>query len=235
VGSMDYADASRMAALLAAPRTVAIAPPCADRSGGSPRFREGTGRHIGFLGRIVAEKGVEHLVAAFRRVADHDARLLLAGDYSKVAGGSVIARVREAAQGDPRIRILGFVPDEQLADFYASIDVFAFPSVNSLEAFGIAQVEAMLAGVPVVASDLPGVRTPVCETGFGVIVPPADVDALHRGIVDVSADASAALRARQIYSAQATIDSYLALYAEFGVGEPSARRGSTDSNARKDH
>lgn len=188
VSSQDYAEASRIATSLTARKAVAIPPPCADRSGGAPTFRDGPGRHVGFLGRIVEEKGVEFVVAGFRQLVDPEARLLLAGDYLNVAGGSVIDRVRAAANGDPRIRILGFVPEERLADFYASLDVFAFPSVNSLEAFGIAQVEAMLAGVPVIASDLPGVRTPVLETGFGVVVPPGDAAAIHRAILSVSRD-----------------------------------------------
>jgi glycosyltransferase involved in cell wall biosynthesis len=190
------------------------------------------------LGRIVEEKGVEFLVAGFRQLADPEARLLLAGDHLNVAGGSVIDRVRAAAKGDPRIRILGFVPEERLADFYASLDVFAFPSVNSLEAFGIAQVEAMLAGVPVIASDLPGVRIPVRETGFGVLVPPADADAIHRAIAEVARDhfaPGAAARVSSMYSTQSTIDGYAALFAEMGVTASGQPRGSPEGDAGQHH
>ena len=70
----------------------------------------------------------------------------------RVAGGSVVERVRARIGDDSRIRLLGFLPTEALPDFYASIDAFAFPSVNSLEAFGLVQVEAMMVGVPVLAS-----------------------------------------------------------------------------------
>jgi hypothetical protein len=61
---------------------------------------ETDGPHIGFLGRIVREKGLEHLVRAFRALPDPDARLLIGGDYSHVAGGSVISQVRTAMGDD---------------------------------------------------------------------------------------------------------------------------------------
>jgi len=50
------------------------------------------------------------------------------------------------------------------------LDAFCFPSLNSFEAFGIAQVEALLAGIPVLTSDLPGVRVPVRMTGMGKVL-----------------------------------------------------------------
>jgi glycosyltransferase involved in cell wall biosynthesis len=182
--SDDYAAHSRLADRMAGKRH-AIAPPCLDRSGGSPAFRDGPGLHVGFVGRIVEEKGLEFLVEGFRRLDDDSARLLVAGDHTKVAGGSVVERVRAAAGEDPRVRLLGFLPDESLADLYASLDVFALPSVNSFEAFGIVQVEAMMTGVPAIASDLPGVRLPVQRTGFGVVVPPRDPAAIHRALLEL--------------------------------------------------
>lgn len=177
VSSLDYFSSSRLGTSSPA-RLIAIPPPSHRRAGGRPTFRDGDGPHIGFLGRIVAEKGVPSLATAFRDVAGPEWRLLLGGDHVRVAGGSTVDAVRRAARDDARIRILGFVPDERLDDFYASLDLFVLPSVNPLEAFGIAQAEAILAGVPVVASDLPGVRQPILTTGFGLLVPPGDVSAL---------------------------------------------------------
>jgi glycosyltransferase involved in cell wall biosynthesis len=138
---------------------------------------------VGFLGRIVEEKGLALLIDAFLKLdLGPDARLLIGGDFEGVAGGSVIAQLRAHAPDDDRVRFLGFIPEERLADFYASLDCFAFPSVNSFEAFGIVQVEAMSAGVPVVASNRPGVRVPVTRTGFGQVVAENDVGALAEGI-----------------------------------------------------
>jgi glycosyltransferase involved in cell wall biosynthesis len=177
VTSEDYAQSSRVYLSMRG-REVAIVPPFLPRAGGEPKFRMSPGFHIGSLGRIVHEKGLDVLVRAFRSLDDPDARLLIAGDYKHVAGQSVIHQLRELADGDPRIEFLGYLPDDQVADFFASIDVFAFPSVNSLEAFGIVQLEAISAGVPVIASDLPGVRLPVLQSGFGFLVQPGDPEAL---------------------------------------------------------
>ena len=141
----------------------------------------------------------------------------MGGDYTKVAGGSVVGRVRAAMGDDPRITLLGFLADEQVPDFYASLDVFTLPSVNALEAFGIVQVEAMMLGVPVVASDLPGVRLPVRRTGFGALARPgdaADLAAALRRVLDERPDpvagAAAALRA---YGLERTTDAYEELFA----------------------
>ena len=128
-----------------------VPPPCPPPAFGLPTFRETDGLHVGFLGRIVREKGLQHLIRGFRALPDADARLLIGGDYEHVAGGSVIDQVRAATDGDSRVRLLGFVPDARIADFCASLDVFALPSVNAFEAFGIVQVAALQAGVPVLA------------------------------------------------------------------------------------
>lgn len=183
--STDYARSSRLWPTLRRKHILSIPPPCRDRSGGKPTFRDGDGPHIGFLGRIVEEKGLGYLIEAFLKLDRADARLLIGGDYDAVAGGSVIANLRAKAPDDTRIRFLGFIPEAALPDFYTSLDCFAFPSVNSFEAFGIVQIEAMSAGVPVVASDRPGVRVPVTKTGFGVLVPQGDPAALRDGILGV--------------------------------------------------
>jgi glycosyltransferase involved in cell wall biosynthesis len=211
VTSDDYARASRVWPAMAG-RTAVVPPPCHERPPGVPRFRDGAGLHVGFLGRIVEEKGLQHLVRGFQLLDDPDARLVIGGDFAEVAGGSVVEQVRRAVDGDPRIRLLGFLPEEQIADLYASIDVFALPSVNAFEAFGIVQVEAMMAGVPALASDLPGVRVPVRETGFGVVVPPRDPAAIAEGLRRLAAsppDGAAGRRAaRERYAAPTVIDAY---------------------------
>ncbi|UPG91112.1 glycosyltransferase family 4 protein [Luteibacter aegosomaticola] len=141
---------------------------------------------IGFLGRFVEEKGIGVLVDAFAKVLHRfpDATLRLAGDYANVAGGSIYPQIRPAIDAlGPRVELLGRVDDEGIARFYAGLDVFVLPSINAYEAFGMVQVEAMLAGVPVVASDMRGVRVPVEKTGNGWLSPPGDSDALASTLV----------------------------------------------------
>jgi glycosyltransferase involved in cell wall biosynthesis len=215
--SEDYARHSRLWPAMDGKLAV-IPPPCQTRDDGSPTFRQGSGLHVGFLGRIVEEKGLQYLVRGFQALGDPDSRLLIAGEFAEVAGGSVIDEVRRVIADDDRITLLGFLPEEQLADFYASLDVFALPSVNSFEAFGIVQVEAMTAGVPVLASDLPGVRVPVQETGFGVIVPPRDVPGIAAGLKTIAAGVGdrrdAAEDARRRYGTATVVDAYADLLAE---------------------
>jgi glycosyltransferase involved in cell wall biosynthesis len=184
VNSDDQARHSKLWPVMAARGLHAVPAPCLDRRGGQPSFREGPGQHIGFLGRIVEDKGLEYLVSAFRQIADPDARLLIGGDYEKVAGGGILERVLTSAGDDPRVRILGLLRDRQINDFYASIDTFALPSVA--ESFGIVQAEAMMTGVPSATTDLPGGRYPVLATQFGRLVPPRDPQALTRALLELS-------------------------------------------------
>jgi len=215
VTSEDYASHSRVADAMTT-KTVAIPAPCLLRDRGVPSFRRGPGLHVGFLGRIVEEKGIEYLIDGFLAMDDPDAQLLIAGDFLKIAGGSVVERVRRRIGGDGRIRLLGFVAEADMADFYASIDVFALPSVNAFEAFGIAQVEAMMVGVPVLASNMPGVRVPVQRTGFGVVTEPRDTRSIRDGLVhlrDEPPDREAGTRiARDLYSIDAVLDAYAATF-----------------------
>jgi glycosyltransferase involved in cell wall biosynthesis len=70
-------------------------------------------------------------------------------------------------------------------DYFASIDVLVFPSINMLEAFGIVQLEAISAGIPVIASDLPGVRTLITNSGYGLLSKPGDVNDLTRAMIAI--------------------------------------------------
>ncbi len=210
--SNDYAEHSRLRRALLRRTLVPIVPPTRDRSGGEPRFRDGDGLHVGFLGRIVEEKGIAYLMEGFTRIEDPDARLLIGGDFAKVAGGSVIDTLRGYIDADPRIRVLGFLEEEDLVHFYASLDLFALPSVNPLEAFGIVQAEAMKVGVPVVASDMPGVRRPVQLTRYGTVVPVRDGPAITTAITGLAARLPLSLegrdRARELYTTERTTDEY---------------------------
>jgi len=79
-------------------------------------------------------------------------------------------------------RFVGFVSDEELPMYYNLADLFVLPSVNTAEAFGVVLLEAMASGVPVIASDLPGVRT-VAKDG-GEVFPVKDFEALSSLIKD---------------------------------------------------
>ncbi|MDT0344928.1 glycosyltransferase [Streptomyces litchfieldiae] len=118
---------------------------------------------------------------------------------------------------DPRVRFTGLLRGRAIDDFYASIDVFALPSVS--ESFGIVQVEAMMTGVPSVTTELAGSRYPVQATGFGKLVPPRDVGALRRAILEVAAlspeeRAAGRRKATELFGGSAFLDRHEEAFTE---------------------
>jgi glycosyltransferase involved in cell wall biosynthesis len=210
VNSLDQARGSRFWPLLRQAELQAIPAPCHLRDQGQPVYRDGNGPHYGFLGRIVPDKGLDYLLAAFSQVEDPDARLLLGGESDSVAGGGVLARLREQIDADPRIRVLGMLRGTALNNFYASIDVFTLPS--RAESFGIVQAEAIMLGIPAITSDLAGGRFPVTHTGLGMLVPPQSVPDLTTALISaptafsrIDRDAGAA-RARAGFGIERFVD-----------------------------
>ncbi len=141
-----------------------------------------------FLGRFAEEKGLPYLVDAFAAVRRRfpEAALVLAGEKDTVPGETVGERLAPLLE-DPRSGIVatGLVPPEATTELFSVADVLVLPSINSTESFGLCQVEAMLCGVPSVASNLPGVRQPVRMTGMGEVAEIADAADLARQILRV--------------------------------------------------
>lgn len=145
---------------------------------------------IGFPCRFATEKGVEILVKALTSIRQKipGAKVVFAGEYKNVIGEeSYIARLMPMinALGPAQWEFIGVLAPEKMSIFFAACAVIVLPSLNRTESFGLVQVESMLCGTPVVASDLPGVRVPVRCTGMGKIVPPGDASALGEAVIDV--------------------------------------------------
>jgi len=146
---------------------------------------------IGMAARFAAEKGVEVLLDAMPVILKKypKAQVLFAGTYQNVMG--------EQAYSDrlmPRIRayevqghwtFLGNLDPTQMAAYYPNLDVLTVPSLNSTEAFGLVQIEAMMNGVPCVPSALPGVRQPVTLHGMGRVAKIGDSADLAESILGV--------------------------------------------------
>jgi glycosyltransferase involved in cell wall biosynthesis len=144
---------------------------------------------IALVGRIDEQKGQDDYVraAAKVRAAHPGAVLLLVGSTAK---DDVAAPVRDLirAEGvEDVVRFTGYVHD--MASLYAAIDVLAAPSRS--EGFGLMLVEAMAAGVPIVASTA-GAIPEVVGDGPALLVPPRDPDALAGALVRVLRDRDAA-------------------------------------------
>lgn len=182
--SADYGRNSRLRDTIAKNGAEAVPATSFDRAGGSPTYRVDGKRVIGFMGRPTGEKGINVLIGAMEKMPLDDVVVLFAGPVSGLTDKLGYDPKRLQALIDAgKVKFVGFLEEEQIKDFYASLDLYVFPSINSFEAFGIVQVEAMSAGIPVVASDLPGVRTVVQETGFGEVTRKDDVDDLLRGLL----------------------------------------------------
>ena len=209
-------------------RTTIIPPPvevCVPAPGAGEAFRRehglGPGPVVGYVGRYASEKGIEVLLQTIPRLRERypEAVVALAGPRRDPRDGSLLRGPWDAwlQRYAGAIRQLDYLSDEDLGRFYAACDVLALPSTDWTESFGMVQVEAMLCGTPVVASDLPGVREPITTTGFGVLVPPGDVDALVGAILSVLDEPerfrvhAGAVAAR--YSLDATVDAYEGVYA----------------------
>lgn len=194
VTTRDYFSNSRFAAYDS--RACEIYPPIdAKRFGQVSSFElrqrlaiHGNTKLIGFVGRVVAEKGLGYLLQAIPLLQKRldDFLILIAGEYTDVAGGSVKKEVDRLVEQFPgRVRFLGHLKFADLVAFYNLIDVLVLPSVDPLEAFGMVQVEAMLCGTPVIATDMPGVREVVRKTGFGRLVKIRDPEDIADKIVEL--------------------------------------------------
>jgi rhamnosyl/mannosyltransferase len=141
------------------------------------------GPRILFVGRFVYYKGAEVLIDA---VAQSRGTLLLVGDGPLEA--ALRQRAADRGVGD-RVRFLGRVTDEDLPAYYHAADVLVLPSIAKTEAFGVVQVEAMAAGLPVVSTNLDSGVPWVNQDGVsGLIVRPADAGVLSAALNRLDAD-----------------------------------------------
>ncbi len=177
---------------------------------------------IGMAARFATEKGVEILLDAMPEILEKHPRALFqfAGPYKNIIGEeSYFARLK------PRIdehimnghwQFLGILNPPEMATFYPNIDLLVLPSLNSTEAFGLVQIEAMMNGVPCVASDLPGVRQPVRNHEMGRVIPIGDSKALATAVLDILAEKKRKIMSRErlqeIYDPDSIAREYEALF-----------------------
>lgn len=198
----------------------ASSPPDAVRE----RFGIGTGPVVFFLGRFAAEKGIPTLIEAFVEVRRrHPDATLVLGGTKNVAGETVLREVAPVlANRTSGVVATGTVSADARSDLFAIADVLVLPSVNATESFGLVQVEGMLAGVPAVASDLPGVREPVRMTGMGELARPGDAGDLARKILAVLAAPERYRRPRaeirSLFSREKTLAAYEDVYRSAAGG-----------------
>lgn len=148
---------------------------------------------IGMVTRFASEKGIEILLAALPTILKKypKAQVLYAGQHQNVMGEQayfdrLIPQIRKYELAG-HWKFLGNLDPVDLAAVYPNLDVLTVPSLNSTEAFGLVQIEAMMNGVPSVPSALPGVRQPVMMHGMGRVArigDPADLAACLLEVLD---------------------------------------------------
>ena len=155
-----------------------------------------------FVGRLAEKKGVTYLIEAMKQV---DAMLVIVGD------GPLREQLEEQAKplGD-KVQFLGAKTHDQLAEIYASADVFAAPSVRAkdggVEGFGLVFLEAMASGLPIVASRSGGIPDLIHNGENGLLVEPGNVEELAGAIERVLENRD--MRAELVTSGNKTVEFY---------------------------
>jgi glycosyltransferase involved in cell wall biosynthesis len=187
---------------------------------------------IGVASRLVPKKGLEDIIQAFQQIHEFHphTRLVLLGE-----GPSQIDLERQGQStglGD-RIHFPGF--RRNIPELLAAFDIIAQPSIS--EGLSLAILEAMAAGKPVVACDIPGNRE-IITSGFnGILVPPSDPPALamaFRSLLDNSPYArelgkTAQADCRKRFSQDRMVRQTLSLYDALLVGHPIPGSEQVDS------
>lgn len=147
---------------------------------------------IGFVGRLDPVKRVEDLIAA---VASLDATQFSLDIWGGGPEFETLLLHKNLDGGRPRVMFHGAVLDVRQA--YAAMDVLVLPS--DAEGFGLVLIEAMAAGVPVIGTNVDGIRDVIRDGETGLLVPPRDPSALAAALRRLSEDS--ALRQRLITNA----------------------------------
>lgn len=129
---------------------------------------------LGFVGRIVGDKGMRELAGAWRNLREQyiNVHLIIVGKFESQDPLSLADE--QLFQTDSRIHITGY--QNNVAPYYAAMDIFTMPSYR--EGFGIANIEAAAMALPVVSTLIPGCIDSVQDGRTGTLVLPRDVKTL---------------------------------------------------------
>jgi phosphatidylinositol alpha-mannosyltransferase len=141
--------------------------------------------NILFLGRLEKRKGLSYLLRAFARVkaARPNTRLLIVGGYDARQKRGYDRWIAETGVRD--VHFIGYVPLEELPRYHRSAHIFCAPNTGN-ESQGIILLEAMAAGLPVVASNIDGFALVLTHGVEGLLVRPKDSDALAGALLELA-------------------------------------------------
>jgi phosphatidyl-myo-inositol alpha-mannosyltransferase len=140
-----------------------------------------------FVGRLEKRKGLKFLLRAWPKVLERqpNARLVVVGRGRPLEGYRRFAARQGWSPSD--VVFAGYVAAEDLPRYYQSCDVFCAPNTGQ-ESFGIVLLEAMAAGAPIVASDIPGYRDVVSDGEQGLLVEPKNPGAIADAVLRLLAN-----------------------------------------------
>ncbi|HLQ38260.1 MAG TPA: glycosyltransferase [Planctomycetota bacterium] len=200
-----------------------------ERFAGMPARKQQAGRphlDVGFIGSLSAHKGVQVLLEALRHTAAKELRVHLYGSRDSQPGFS---EALVLGITDARVVYHGPFAPRELGGVLAGLDLLVVPSLW-YENTPFALLEALHAGVPVIASDLGGIREIIADGRNGRLFPPGDARALARLLEQAAANPAVALvpaTTKPPHIAD-NLDALQALYAELVARAPARRadRGS---------
>jgi glycosyltransferase involved in cell wall biosynthesis len=156
-------------------------PVCADPAAVRGLRQQFGDRLLLAVGRLVPYKGFDILIRSMKHI---EGRLILIGAGPQ---SSALASLAASERVQGKVSMLGRVED--LGPYFAAASVFVLPSINRAEAFGMVQLEAMAAGLPVVNTDIDSGAPEVSLDGItGLTVPPSDPVSLARAVTSLLGD-----------------------------------------------
>jgi glycosyltransferase involved in cell wall biosynthesis len=182
---------------------------------------------IGISARMAAEKGIEVLLSALPAILDrYPNTQVLHANPDAIGELDYLDKLAPLfADFSDNYHLLGPLSGSELTAFYRNLDCLVLCSLNNTETFGLVQIEAMMNGTPVIASNLPGVRQPVSMTGMGEIVPIGDHDALAVAALRVLENKSKYVRSASViarsFDPEATASEYVGLFESLLAGDRS--------------
>ncbi len=176
---------------------------------------------LAFVGRLDHQKGIDRLLGAVSHLGarGEHVNLVVAGDGPK---RDLVENFIRHGEGGRFARLLGFVED--VRGVLSAADVFVMPS--RWEGFGLAAAEAMAAGLPVIATKVPGLREVVVDGQTGVLVAPDDVQTLAEAILQLVGDRrerrrlgeAGRARVAEQFAIASNVAAHERLYAEVAAG-----------------
>jgi glycosyltransferase involved in cell wall biosynthesis len=135
---------------------------------------------IGYVGRIVRDKGMHELAEAWRSLREQNPtlHLLLVGPMESM--DPITPADMELFKTDPRVHLVGEIEIRRVAAYYSAMDIYVMPSYR--EGFGVSNIEAAAMELPVVSTRIPGCIDSVADGITGTLVPPRDKEALEIAI-----------------------------------------------------